>query len=221
MNQTKQNILARLKRGKTPKPANAEFSTEKPINTTSAQQQQALIEKLTENHIEVHLVTNENWTLKLASIARSKGASNWLLGQGLSYQEEAHQALLKSDANISITRYDQAYETLRPTLFHHIDASLSLAQAAVSETGTLLLIPDQHEPRMLSLAPPIHVIKLSTKDIYPSLSKLISTAPWHQNQEMPSNILFISSPSKTADIQQTLAYGAHGPKEVIVLLVDD
>jgi L-lactate dehydrogenase complex protein LldG len=37
-------------------------------------------------------------------------------------------------------------------------------------------------------------------------------------EAMPTNALVISGPSKTADIQQTLAYGAHGPRELIVLL---
>ena len=36
---------------------------------------------------------------------------------------------------------------------------------------------------------------------------------------MPTNALLISGPSKTADIQQTLAYGAHGPKELVLLLL--
>ena len=36
---------------------------------------------------------------------------------------------------------------------------------------------------------------------------------------MPTNALLVSGPSKTADIQVTLAYGAHGPKELIVLLL--
>jgi L-lactate dehydrogenase complex protein LldG len=221
MNQAKQNILSRLKRNKTHKAGSAALNLEGFISDTPARQQQELIEKLTENHIEVHRVKEDSWPSTLCTIARNKGVSHWLLGQGLGYQDEAQQALLKNDDNVSITRYDQAYETLRTTLFHDIDASLSLAQAAIAETGTLVLIPDQNEPRMLSLAPPLHVIKLDTKDIYPSLSKLIAAPPWSQDQDMPSNILFISSPSKTADIQQTLAYGAHGPKEVIVLLVED
>ena len=38
---------------------------------------------------------------------------------------------------------------------------------------------------------------------------------------LPTNVILVSSPSKTADIQQTLAYGAHGPKQLIVLLVED
>ena len=37
---------------------------------------------------------------------------------------------------------------------------------------------------------------------------------------MPTNALLISGPSKTADIEQTLAYGVHGPKELIVLMIE-
>ena len=38
---------------------------------------------------------------------------------------------------------------------------------------------------------------------------------------MPTNIVLVSGPSKTADIEMTLAFGVHGPKELIVLIVDD
>ncbi|WP_278366532.1 LUD domain-containing protein, partial [Marinobacter salarius] len=37
---------------------------------------------------------------------------------------------------------------------------------------------------------------------------------------MPTNALLVSGPSKTADIEQTLAYGVHGPKELIVLVIE-
>jgi len=37
---------------------------------------------------------------------------------------------------------------------------------------------------------------------------------------LPANALVISGPSKTADIEQTLAYGVHGPRRLVVLLVD-
>jgi len=48
---------------------------------------------------------------------------------------------------------------------------------------------------------------------------LVQTGTLNPNSsQSPSNLLFISSPSKTADIQQKLAFGAHGPKRVIVLL---
>jgi L-lactate dehydrogenase complex protein LldG len=40
-------------------------------------------------------------------------------------------------------------------------------------------------------------------------------------RQLPPNALLISGPSKTADIEQTLAYGVHGPKRLVVILVDD
>ena len=38
---------------------------------------------------------------------------------------------------------------------------------------------------------------------------------------LPTNVLLVSGPSKTADIEQVLAYGAHGPRELIVLVLED
>ena len=51
----------------------------------------------------------------------------------------------------------------------------------------------------------------------PTLYDAITTQNWSAG--LPTNALLITGPSKTADIQQTLAYGAHGPKELIVLLL--
>jgi len=56
-------------------------------------------------------------------------------------------------------------------------------------------------------------------DIADNLPGLIRAQGWAQS--MPTNAVLISGPSKTADIEQTLAYGVHGPKELIVLVVED
>ena len=74
-------------------------------------------------------------------------------------------------------------------------------------------------PRTLSLVPPIHICLLDARRLYPSLQAALAAARWHE--AMPSNLIFISGPSKTADIQQTMAYGAHGPRELVVLLTED
>jgi L-lactate dehydrogenase complex protein LldG len=73
------------------------------------------------------------------------------------------------------------------------------------------------EPRTLSLVPPVHFVIVDAGQLYADFATLINEQQWHN--KMPTNILLISGPSKTADIQQTLAYGAHGPEKLVVLLL--
>ncbi len=69
----------------------------------------------------------------------------------------------------------------------------------------------------MSLVPPLHIALLNASQIYDNLYQAQQDWP----KPMPSNLLLISGPSKTADIEQVLAYGAHGPKDLIVLIVED
>ena len=62
----------------------------------------------------------------------------------------------------------------------------------------------------------MHFVLLDARNIHDNLYAAMAAENWAAG--MPTNALVISGPSKTADIQQTLAYGAHGPREVIVLL---
>ena len=92
-----------------------------------------------------------------------------------------------------------------------------MARAAIAETGTLILWPDEKEPRLMSLVPPLHIVLLDAATIYNTFYEAMTSEGWKDG--LPTNALLISGPSKTADIQQTLAYGAHGPRELVVLLL--
>jgi L-lactate dehydrogenase complex protein LldG len=67
--------------------------------------------------------------------------------------------------------------------------------------------------------PPVHIVLLDAAKIHNTFFEAMTAESWQNG--LPTNALLISGPSKTADIQQTLAYGAHGPKELIVLLMGD
>ena len=88
----------------------------------------------------------------------------------------------------------------------------------VAESGSLVLWPDAEEPRLMSLVPPVHVALLDADRLYENFAALIVAEHWGDG--MPTNALLISGPSKTADIEQTLAYGIHGPKELVTLLLE-
>jgi L-lactate dehydrogenase complex protein LldG len=66
--------------------------------------------------------------------------------------------------------------------------------------------------------PPIHIAVLRADSIFDSLGEALSSRRWAE--AMPTNLLLISGPSKTADIELTLAFGVHGPKELMVLVVE-
>lgn len=80
----------------------------------------------------------------------------------------------------------------------------------------MVLWPSPAEPRLLSLVPPIHCLLLDAGGICTTLHELIVNQGWAA--AMPTNALLITGPSKSADIEQTLTYGVHGPARLIVLV---
>jgi L-lactate dehydrogenase complex protein LldG len=100
----------------------------------------------------------------------------------------------------------------------NVDAGITSAAGAIAETGALILWPTEKEPRLMSIVPPIHIAVLQADKIYNSLSEVMQTENW--SAKMPSNVVLVSGPSKTADIEMTLAFGVHGPKELIVLILE-
>lgn len=114
-------------------------------------------------------------------------------------------------------RYNRPIETFKRELFNQIEAGITRTEGAIVDTGALILVPDVNTPRLMSLVPPIHIAVLQADALFSTFQEYLQQ---RKTSAMPSNLLLISGPSKTADIQQTLAYGAHGPKELIVVIVE-
>lgn len=213
----RQQILARL-RGATvtnppPLPDVASWFDSHRRHEELEQRTQRLRTALAAVHTELHDVTPANWASVLLQVAADKGVRQLLIGA-----DTPHGAQLQAcPANgVQLLTYSQPIDGWRETMFDTVDASLTLARGAVAETGSLLLWPSPSEPRLLSLVPPVHFVLLDVDAIYADLLSMMTAQGWSQG--LPTNVLLICGPSKTADIQQTLAYGAHGPKELVVLL---
>jgi L-lactate dehydrogenase complex protein LldG len=96
------------------------------------------------------------------------------------------------------------------------DVGISGADAALAETGSIVVASGPGRSRMVTLLPPVHVALVSTA----CLTSDISTWAAGRSGAMPASLNIISGPSKTADIEQVLAVGVHGPKRFIVILYD-
>lgn len=128
------------------------------------------------------------------------------------------EALSAELPSLALPLFDFELESRKQWLFEQVPAALGVARCAIAATGTIVVWPDQQEPRSLSLIPPLHIALVDSATLYPDFASLLTHQQWDNG--LPANVLLISGPSKTADIQQTLAYGAHGPKELIVLLLE-
>ncbi len=164
-------------------------------------------------HTEIHEVTPANWVEVLLTVAASKGLRQVLVGA-----DTPHGAELQScqTGDLQVMAYDQPIDTWRDLLFEGVDSALTLARGAVAETGSIILWPSPSEPRLMSLVPSLHFVLLDVDTIHADFYAVMTAEGWSQG--MPTNAVLICGPSKTADIQQTLAYGAHGPRELVVLL---
>ena len=192
------------------------FASHRPVEsaTQKAARFRACIELA---HAEVYAVSRGGWLQKLWEVLSAKDIGSLLVAPGTPHGRRAQSELVT--LGIDCPAYDLPIESWKETLFHAIPASLTAARGAIAETGTLILWPDEHEPRLMSLVPPLHIVLLDSARIYNTFFEALQTEAWQDG--LPTNALLISGPSKTADIQQTLAYGAHGPKELVVLLIGD
>ncbi len=174
-------------------------------------------EKMIESvHGEVHHCTEDSWIERLAEILASRGARNLLIPKA----HEIGQSLRNAGRNDlpELLIYDEPIESWRPHLFNEVDASITSTRGGIAETGSLILWPTDDEPRLMSLVPPVHIAVLKATELHKTFHEAMKAQDWASG--MPTNALLISGPSKTADIEQTLAYGVHGPKELIVLIIE-
>ncbi|RMF02411.1 MAG: hypothetical protein D6768_08330 [Chloroflexi bacterium] len=90
--------------------------------------------------------------------------------------------------------------------------------AGLADTGSLVVHSGAGQARAASLVPPVHVALLSVGDLYPDLPTWMA-AQGAGVLPQTANVVFITGPSKTADIELNLVVGVHGPGEVHVILV--
>jgi len=97
------------------------------------------------------------------------------------------------------------------------DAGITGVDALLAETGTIVVSSGPGKSRLTPLLPPVHIA------LAPASRLTTDLFTWTAGRrgDLPANVTLISGPSKTADIEQTMAIGVHGPKRLIVILYDD
>lgn len=218
------NILKKLRtslEGTTPRPD--DFNTElvtKPWSYGDTQGKIKQLRTMMESvRTEIHQTTKTEWVKVFAELLKQKQLTNLLYAPTTEWGKQIDSYWQTNSGLPSLKLYDRLVEEWKHELFFEIEASITSTLGGIAATGSLILWPNKVEPRLMSLVPPVHFAILEASKIVNNFYEAQQSLNWAENT--PTNALLISGPSKTADIEQVLAYGAHGPKELVVILLED
>lgn len=101
-------------------------------------------------------------------------------------------------------------------------AAVSHALGGIAETGTLALTSGPDNPTTLNFLPEHHIVVVAAGDVVPDLESLWLTLRERQGDgTMPRTVNLITGPSRSGDIEQVLLLGAHGPRAVHIIVVEE
>ena len=97
--------------------------------------------------------------------------------------------------------------------------------AAIAETGTLMLTSGPESPTRNNFLPDTHIVVLRGAQVVASYedgwARLRAERTTAGQSPMPRTVNFITGPSRTGDIEQRIELGAHGPRRLHIVLIDD
>lgn len=134
-------------------------------------------------------------------------------------QNALKQANLQSYA---LLPYTQSVESMRDRLFG-ISASIVQARCGIADLGVIALSSNENAPRLSSLITNICIYLLDKNHIVPNMLEGIKFAKEYERKRsgseiLPSNIILVAGPSRTADIELQTVFGVHGPRKTYTVL---
>ena len=175
-----------------------------------------------------HLVASPDAAITLAlQLARQKESRSMILTRhsGLVNFPTAFVSAGLPTTVVGFAPTDTPTAELRATqraIMARADLVISGADYGIAETGTLAMVAGPHNPRMATLLPPVHIAILDPRRLVPTMLDLVSRFKTDHLQDGRldiSSMTFITGPSRTGDIEQTLSVGVHGPGEVHVIIL--
>ncbi len=98
--------------------------------------------------------------------------------------------------------------------------AVSHALGAIAESGTLALVSGSDNPSTLNFLPDTHVVVVAAQDIAGDYETVLDAVRARlPDRQMPRTVNFVTGPSRSADIEQTLILGAHGPRRLHIVVV--
>ena len=144
-------------------------------------------------------------------------------------EQEVEKYLQQQDAAGDLVITDSVRETglLEGSTFNMVDAptrgeeasAIAIAYAGIAETGSLVFLSGADSPVTTNFLPDNFICVLRQADLLNDMESLWLRMKTEQ-RAMPRAINIVTGPSRTADVEQTIQFGAHGPRRVHVIILE-
>lgn len=145
-------------------------------------------------------------------------AAKYIIHQNQLELQELDLPSFLPDAKISV--WNTVTEELWKARAAEADMGIVIADYAVAYTGSLVLLSSKEKGRSVSLLPTVLMVVIPKDKIKTKLGEVLSYFDQTERDDMPAGIHFVSGPSRSADIENDLTIGVHGPGIVYALIVD-
>ncbi|MDO9516214.1 MAG: lactate utilization protein C [Syntrophales bacterium] len=217
----REDILGRLK--EVPKTAMEPRPDMPPLRELSLDREQMIatfIEKLTLEEGVVYRVSDGREAVaRLTEIAAGEGLQKVMISTDKVVSPLDLPAWGKERGIAVLTPRDfDDRDSFRDAVFDEVQAGITGADYAVAESGTLVIVHDEQQPRLVSLAPIMHIALVPATRMVPTYEQAVG-AIYGDTKDIPSHVTFTTGPSMTADIQGRPFKGMHGPRRLMVILI--
>jgi L-lactate dehydrogenase complex protein LldG len=121
----------------------------------------------------------------------------------------------------SVRHEAELLQMATPAELFECDAGITGAQWAIADTGTLVLESAKERHRLASLVPPVHIAIIEASRIRQTMAEVLQSISEKGADGLSRTVTFITGPSRTSDIELTLAIGVHGPAELYVIVIEE
>ena len=104
-----------------------------------------------------------------------------------------------------------------PDKLRDMKAGITKCEALISRSGSVM-VSSNGSGRRMNIFPPVHIVWAYSDQLVPFISDAFDKLKKKYGNDVPSQVSIVTGPSRTADIEKTLVMGAHGPKELIVVI---
>lgn len=217
--QAREEILGRLKSARKVAPAQRPA---KPvlseINLDREQLLQRFTSELNAQSGAVYQAKDQEDAVRILSgIVKAEGLKSVLATSGNIYGLDIKTFGNQNNVSVNTVQDFSSRKEFRESAFT-VDAGITSADFAVAESGTLGLIFHKDQPRLVSIAPPVHIAILPVNKLHPVYENVIEQV-FKDTAQIPSQFCFITGPSATADIQAVPFKGMHGPVKIFVIFI--